>query len=483
MVRCVIHVTLVSSLMALGVVVSPTAAQAKQPSHAQGPALNELSAFVDSVITAEMAREKIPGAAFVYVQNGQIGFSRGYGLANVERRSRVVADSTIWRIGSISKVFTATAVVQLFDREQVALDAPVDRYVHRVKIPANYPEPVTVRDLLDHTAGFDEIRPGTQASTRDSVLPLDKFLEGRLVRIRPPGRTTAYSTYGITLAGDLVEEVSGVPYETFLARNIWKPLRMKGTCITVPESWAKDVAVGYEIESDSLAAQPWEWYHTTPASSINATATDMAQFMLAHLGDGASRSGRILTGNAAREMHRQQATMDPRLPGFALGFYEDYVGSLRVLEHGGNMAGFSAMMVLIPEANAGFFVVNHFEGSRLRDNLKYALLERFFPRARERKPVPPLPPASKVNAKRFVGRYAPLPSCWSCEPARVWSLMEVKANDDGTLSLVGGRWIAADSLCFVRENGSGYIAFRTDSTGSVAQLFAGSYWGWQKLPD
>ena len=479
MTRYVIHVTLAGAMLAVGYILATAAASAStEPVN-----LAQLSTFVDSTITAEMAREKIPGAVFVYVQNGRVVLKRGYGMANAERRSRVVVDSTIWRIGSISKVFTATAVVQLSDRGRVSLDAPVDRYVQRVKIPATYPEPVTVRDLLDHTAGFDEIRPGTQASTRDSVLPLDKFLEGRLVRIRPPGRTTAYSTYGITLAGELVEEVSGESYEAYLARNVWKPLGMSRTCITVPQGWARDVAVGYELEGDSLVAQPWEWYHTIPASSINATATDMAQFMLAHLGKGALHGGRILSAKATGEMHRQQATMDPRLPGFALGFYEDYVGGLRVLEHGGNMAGFSALMVLIPEANAGFFVVNQLEGSRLRDNLKYTLLERFFPRARERKPVPSLPSPAQVNAKRFVGRYAPLPSCWSCQPTRVWSVMEVKANDDGTLSLVGGRWVATDSLCFVRDSGSGYIAFRTDSTGSIAQLFAGSYWGWQRLPE
>jgi len=201
----------------------------------------------------------------------------------------------------------------------------------------------------------------------------------------------------------------------------------------------------------------------------------------AHLGRGAAGGVRILSERAALEMQRQQASMHPSIPGYALGFNEDYVGDLRVLEHGGNMAGFSSLMVLIPTDRAGFFVVNHREGSNLRDNLKRALLERSFPAARVRRLVPPPPPAGAVQAERFAGRYAPLTSCWSCRPVRAGSLMTVTANADGTLGFASGRWIAVDSLRFVRENGTGYIVFRSDSSGVIRELFAGAYWGWQKL--
>ena len=439
-----------------------------------------LQAFVDSIITAEMTSAKIPGAAFVLVQDGRIVLQRGYGLADVAHHRPVVPESTVWRVGSISKVFTATAVMQLVDRGLVDLDAPVDRYVHRVTIPSlEGARPVTVRDLLDHTAGFDEIRPGTQAATRDSIQPLDRFLQGKLVRLRPPGRTTVYSTYGMTLAGELIEEVSGMSYEAFLKRNIWKPLGMTHTGVDVPPDGAT-TARGYEIQGDSLVPQPWEWYHTIPASSVNATVTDMARFMNAHLGQGV----RILSKNAAREMQRQQVTMDPSIPGYALGFYEDFVGDLRVLEHGGNMAGFSAQMVLIPTARIGFFIVSHVEGATLRNNLKWTLLERLFPAARARRPVPPtLPSPDQVRADRFAGRYVALTSCWSCNPVRASGLMTVTANPDGTLQFMGGRWIWVDSTRFVRESGSAYIVFRADSSGVMRDLFAGSFWGWRRIPE
>ena len=473
--------TVVFALLLLAA--SAAARSAGTPQEGDAVDRAQLAAYVDSFVVAEMGREKIPGAGFVFVQNGKVVFQRGYGLADIARGRPVIPDSTIWRIGSISKVFTATAVMQLVDRGLVDLDAPVDRYVRRVTIPHAYPEAVTVRQLLDHTAGFDEIRPGTQAATRDSVLPLDRFLQNRLVQDRPPGHTIAYSTYGITLAGELVEEVSGMSFEAFLEHNIWKPLGMTRTSVSMPAE-GEDVALGYELSGGSATAQPWEWYHTTPASSVNATVADMARFLLAHLGLGASNGARILSERSALEMQRQQVTMHPSIPGYALGFNEDYIGGLRVLEHGGNMAGLSSLMVLIPAVRAGFFVVYHHEESRLRNDLKWLLLERFFPAARQRHPVPaPLPPVERVHPERFAGRYIPLTSCFSCTPLRAGSMLTLTANPDGSLGFAGGRWIAVDSLLFVNESGSGYIVFRPDSSGGGGlQLFAGGFWGWQKVP-
>jgi CubicO group peptidase (beta-lactamase class C family) len=474
------------AIAAIGAAAACSSPNSKQHERSQSAELinaKDLAAFVDSFVTARMTEERIPGAGFVFVQNGQVLLTRGYGLDDVARQRPVAPDSTIWRIGSISKVFTATAVMQLVDRGEVKLDAPVEDYVRRVAIPHSYPDPVTVRHLLTHTAGLDEIRPGTQAATRDSVLPLDRFLESRLVRIRPPGRTIAYSTYGITLAGEMIEEISGESIETFFRRNIWEPLRMTRTSIEFPPpAFQDEIAVGYETSGDSLVAQPWEWYHTTPASSINSTVSDMGRFLLGHLQSGGADDARLLSDGAFEEMHRQQITMHPSIPGYALGFYEDFVGGLRVLEHGGNMAGFSSLMVLIPTERAGLFVVNHFEGSRLRDDLKWLLLERFFPAARQKRPVPAtLPQAEQVRAERFAGKYIPLTSCFSCQPIRAASLMTVTANDDGTLQFAGGRWIAVDSLRFVKESGSGHIAFRADSSGVIQELSAGAFYAWQRV--
>jgi CubicO group peptidase (beta-lactamase class C family) len=439
---------------------------------------DEIRTFVDSFMAAELGPRHIPGAAFVFVRDGKIVAMRGYGLADVERRTPVIPESTIFRIGSISKVMTAMAVLQLADRGRIDLSADPARYVKRVSIPTNYPQPITVEQLLTHTAGFDEIRPGTQAPTRDAVLPFPDFLATRLVRVRPPNETIAYSTYGVTLAGELVEEVSGLPIEDYLTKEIWRPLGMTRTNINVPDSLRKWTAIGYEYVKDTLRPQPWEWYHTTPASSVNATTEDMGRFIIAQLAKGNA----ALSDRALRNMQRQHVTMHPRIPGVALGFYENSVGELRFIEHGGDVAGFSSLLVLLPSENIGFFMTMHLEGNNLRDLLKERLLQRLYPSARRLLPVPAKIPDDGASIAKYAGRYAPTSSCHSCRPRSVPYIMNVTANPDGTVGVSNKRWIRVEDEVFVREDGTGEIAFRTNATGAVTHMFWGGVWSFEKLP-
>ena len=440
----------------------------------------ELQPFLDAFFAEQMAEQHIPGAAFVFVQDGAVVFSKGYGVADIERQQPVSADTTIFRIGSISKVFTAEAVVQLADRGQLDLHADVNGSLKRVQVPATFAEPVTAAQLISHTAGFDEIRPGTQAPDAASVLPLPDFLAPRLVRLWPPGQIPMYSTYGITLAGTLVEDVSGLPFEEYMAANIWGPLGMTRTCITVPPELAGDVATGYEFGDAGQEPQAWEWYHTTPASSINSTAADMARWMIAHLQDGRLGEVRTLSEAAARDMHRTHATGHPQVAGLAYGFEEEWYGDLRLLVHGGNVAGFSSLVVLIPERGAGFFVVNHHEPSNLRNDLKWALLERCYGPASKSEVPEPLPD-SVARAAAFAGRYGWNTYCHTCSEPTPWVVLTVDANPDGTLSLNGRRWIEVEPALFVRDDGASRIAFRTDEEGSVTHLFSGGFWVFERL--
>jgi CubicO group peptidase (beta-lactamase class C family) len=477
-----------AAAIAIGALV--VAATAARPSASPARLLSDdgavdpagLAAFVDSVIGAEMRREGIPGAAFVFVQDGRVVYEKGYGLANVAELRPADPETTIWRIGSISKTFTALAVTQLADRGRVDLRADVNRYLSRVHVPDTYPLPVTVRDLLTHTSGLDEIRPGTQAPSADKVLPFAEFLRPRLARVRPPGETISYSTYGITLAGELVEEVSGMDFEDYLRANVWLPLGMRRTAIAVPPELSRDLATGYERAGDSLQVAAWEWYHTTPASSVNGTAADMARYMIALLQHGRLGAARVLSDSMGGEMLARQASPHPLVPGVTLGLWEDYVGRLRVVEHGGNVAGFSSQMTLIPSENAGFFVVGHFEGSHLRDDLREALLKRLYPAARARRPVPPPPADFAARGAAYVGRYAWTTSCHTCTPRSTSVVLTVTVRDNA-LFFAGNRWIEVAPLLFVRHDGTGYVSFRTDAAGRVVAMFPGSFWSFERLPD
>ena len=438
----------------------------------------ELARFVDPLVSAQMTKEQIPGAVFILVQNGRVLYQRGYGFANLSNQKPVDPEKTIWRIGSISKVFTATAAVQLADRGKYKLTDDVNLYLRKFKVPATFPEPVRFEHLLTHTAGFDEIRPGTRADTEAELLPLGDFLATKLIRLRPPGRVISYSTYGMTLAGHIVEQVSGLDFETYMTRNIWRPLGMTRTNIVVPDSLKTDLAQGYELDSGVNKPAMWEWYHTTPASSINGSAADMGRFMIAHLQNGRYGNARILSESAARDMHRQHATSHPKLAGFAYGFYEDFTNGERILRHGGNVEGFSAQMTLLPERGIGFFIATQHEPARLKDVIHQALLDHYFP-AKE-KPLPAVPMAGyREQASRFAGTYELNQFCHSCgADRREYYRIEVKANSDGSISItdVPEPLVEVSPLFFRRRSGSGgALAFREDSSGRITQA-AGDAW-------
>ncbi|HKS07645.1 MAG TPA: serine hydrolase domain-containing protein [Gemmatimonadaceae bacterium] len=463
-----------------------TAFVAKQQTVPPGPRDRaELNAFLDSAVNAMMKRDRIPGAAVCFVRNGELFTCRGYGVSDIARKTPVSPDSTIWRIGSISKVFTAFGVVQLADQGRVDLNADVNRYLTSVKVKDTLGGPVLVEHLLDHTAGFDEIRPGTMAPNAAAVLPLGEFLRTRLVRVRSSGTTTSYSTYGMTLAGAMIEDVTKQSHERFLDSAVWAPLGMKSTNVNVPASQAHRVAIGYSVRGDSVLPEPWEWYLTTPASSVNSTARDMSTFIIANLQLGRVGNARVLSQYASRFMQRQHATPHPRLPGFALGFYEDYVGALRTVEHAGDMAGFSALMVLIPEHNDGFFIVQHREGGSMRDELKERILNRYYPASLVRLPVPAPPPDFRTRVGDFVGRFVPSTSCHTCTPRSAPYIVSITAAPDSSALMMsiarGRRFIEVAPLLFVREDGSGYVAFRRGPSGTVTEMFVGNIWNFERV--
>lgn len=224
----------------------------------------DLEKFFDPIFTEHMQKSQIPGAVLVVVKEGRILLTKGYGYANLEKKTPVVPDKTIFRVGSITKVFTATAVMQLADRNLIKLSDNVNKYLNHLKIQDTYPQPVTFANLLTHSAGFDEISPGRMTTSADKVIPLDQFIQSRLIRRSPPGDISSYETYSISLAAHLVENVSGTPFKEYLDKNIFKPLGMERTSITsVPADQRPNLATGYEYSKES-GYRPLEFVCSTP---------------------------------------------------------------------------------------------------------------------------------------------------------------------------------------------------------------------------
>jgi CubicO group peptidase (beta-lactamase class C family) len=437
---------------------------------------------VDSILGAGMAREQIPGAAFILVQNGRVVLARGYGRADVAGERPWDPDLTVFPIASISKLFTATAVMQLADRQRIDLDADVNRYLRRVRVPPTYAEPVTAAHLLSHTAGFDEL-PGRRVRNAAELMPLDRFLATRLIRVHAPGEVTSYSSYGMALAGLLVEDVAGAPFEEYLRREIWQPLGMTRTTITVRASDSAGMATAYELDGSRPVPVPYEIYQTPPSTSILSTTADMGRFMLAHLQGGGLGDARILSDSTAALMHRRRATLHPRLPGWTLGFQENDLNGRRLIEHGGDIGGFSSLLTLLPADGVGLFVVHHLEGANLRFDVRQAVLDRYFPDQRPLQAPTPNPAAAE-RVRRFAGRYRASIFCHSC-PGGGPNVQdfEVVANADGTITAWDERWVEVGPLYFVSGDGRRHLGFAEDKTGRVVALTAGSWRVLERIGD
>ncbi|MGC2244615.1 MAG: serine hydrolase domain-containing protein, partial [Candidatus Aquilonibacter sp.] len=247
----------------------------------------DLDTFYAGLMPYALHRADIPGAVLVVVKDGKILFAKGYGYADIKTKRPVDPATTIFRPGSVSKLFTWTAVMQLVQAGKIDLDADVNKYID-FTIPPYDGKPVTMRNLMTHSAGFEETVRDLLVDTKAQVLPIDMYLKRRLpTRIFPPGEIIAYSNYGATLAGYIVQRVSGEKFEDYIAKHIFTPLGMLHSSFVqpLPPNLAPLMATGY-LNASEGKTKPFEYVDTAPAGSSSSTGIDMAHFMLAYLDGG-----------------------------------------------------------------------------------------------------------------------------------------------------------------------------------------------------
>lgn len=446
----------------------------------------EVEAFLDGLIDAQREAYHLPGATVAVVQDGQLLLAKGYGYADLAARTPVVADQTLFRPGSISKLLIWTAVMQLVEAGQLDLDADVNTYLTAFKIPSTYPEPITLAHLLTHTPGFEERGEGLFLRSVDEKLPLADYLQRYMpARVRPPGTLTAYSNYGTTLAGYMIEQVTGMPYEQYIEEKILQPLQMTRSTFRqpLPPALAPDMAVGYLYSGGQYQPRDFEVVQASPAGALSATATDMANFMIAHLQNGRFGDTHILQEATARTMHEQLFTNDPRVSGFAHGFIEATLNGQTLLWHAGDTIFFHSTLVLLPEHNLGFFVsYNGATGSLAYMSTMRAVMDHYFPA-----PVtaPPAPIAdAAAQAQRVAGSYVAARSNQSGveKVANLFQLLNVQPLANGELLVSMGtpaqltmRYVATDPLVYVPVDVLpslfGNLVFRANAQGQVTHLF------------
>ncbi|MEY7850414.1 serine hydrolase domain-containing protein [Natrarchaeobius sp. A-rgal3] len=321
----------------------------------------ELEALVDDLIGEEMAKHDVPGATVAVVEGDETVLVKGYGEADIETGEPVRANETAFMIGSVGKLVTWTAVMQGVEDGTLDLDEDVNTYLEdsEVEISDTYDEPVTLRHLGTHTAGFDtRLNPG-MVENPDEVTSLETALvETQPDRVSPPGEEPRYSNWGTMLAGHVVAEAHDTTFEQYVHSEIFEPLEMDHSTFAqpVPDDQPGELAAPHMPTADGVERDDRVYINWRPAGSMSATATDMATFMSAHLGDGAAGDARILEPETAETMHDVHHERHPALTDWRYGFYEYGPPEDDLIAHSGGTVHETTKLVLAPEEDVGVFV-------------------------------------------------------------------------------------------------------------------------------
>jgi CubicO group peptidase (beta-lactamase class C family) len=442
----------------------------------------DLEPFLDALLPAQLQNRDMAGAVIAVVKDGRILLAKGYGYADYSAKKPVVADQTLFRPGSISKVFTATAVMQLVEQGKLDLDRDVNDYLD-FPIPKTFPEPVTLRRILTHTAGFEETLKNLFVPSADKMPPLRDYLIAAMpARIFPPGKVPSYSNYGLTLAGYIVERVSGEPFAKYIGAHILTPLGMDHSTFAqpLPENLEPKISRGY------LAAEQgprmFEFVSASPAGALSATASDMSRFMLALLGEGTLEGATILKPDSVHAMEVKQFGLHPDLHAIGLILMDYSMNGQRIVGHGGDTIYFHSDMMLMPEARVGLFISYNSAGSRAgggRTEVIRAFVNRYFP-----EPVTPSTPidikAAQADGRAVAGIYNGSRRAESTflKVAAVLGQFAVASDQNGVLTIEGmqsprgglKKWREVGPLVYREVDGPDLIAFRRDPDGTVTEL-------------
>lgn len=384
--------------------VLPTQAPAKAAStSAHELTQADVDAWLDGFMPYALRAGGIPGAVVVVVKDGQPVTMRGFGYADVKSRKPVDPNTTLFRPGSVSKLFTWTAVMQQVQAGKIDLDKDINAYLD-FKIPEKFGKPITMRHLMTHTAGFAETAKYLINFDKQPPMPLDKALSRWVPeRIYAPGAMPAYSNYGASLAGYIVERVSGEPFNQYVQRHILQPAGMLHSTFEqpLPAKFAAAMSEGYEYGSNK--PQAYEIIPLAPAGALAATGADMGRFMIAHLANG----GPLLNPATAQQMYAPAANPFSALPGMALGFYHEDRNGLNIVGHGGDTVYFHSDLHLFVDKNVGLYISlnslgKEAAGHSLRGQLFEEFTDRYFPA-----PETNLPTAStaKAHGEALSGHY------------------------------------------------------------------------------
>lgn len=299
-----------------------------------------------------------PGASIVVVKDNNIVHAEGYGFTSLEMDTPVDASTTVFEWGSISKLFVWVSALQLVEQGKLDLTSPISNYLSKDEMPKlQYDEPITMLHLMNHTAGFEEYFINLILDSKKSVVPLATTLKNdQPYQSYRPGEKVSYSNYSTSLAAYIIEKITNQSYEDYVKRNIFTPLAMNDTIVTITndadlEKIKNKRATGYySIKDGEFTETGFSYLSLYPSGSINGPATDLAKFaqaLLAKTDEDNLLFGQLETLDL---LYSTTHSASELTPGVAHGFWE-YQGTFKSYAHGGNTMGFSTNFHVVPAAN------------------------------------------------------------------------------------------------------------------------------------
>jgi D-alanyl-D-alanine-carboxypeptidase/D-alanyl-D-alanine-endopeptidase len=409
--------TIVTAALSVSLLAPAVYAAPVEPSAALAPkALNAENAttFLNDFFATEQIKSQYVGASVVIVKDGKTVAQRGYGFADLETKKPIDPASSVFRIASVSKTFTAAAVMQLVEQGKISLQDDFTKYVKDLKFDNPFGKPVTIEHLLTHTTGFEIRDPQPEDIHTDfgKVVEIEDYVRGHMPSVvREPGSAYMYDNFASMLIGLIVQKVSGLPFNDYMEQNIFKPLKMDSSRFLLDKKLKENLVSEYDAANGKH-----ELYAVTPTvmpqGGMFSTADDISKFMIAFLNGGSTESGSILKQATVDQMETYRSSIHPLLPNTTYGFEAPIQlpgagSSSSVIAKFGDIVGTSSLMFLIPEQKTGVFITYNKIGP-LRDFFYQAFIKSFFPAYVEPAKFDAFMPNTSDTLNKFTGIYTDL---------------------------------------------------------------------------
>ncbi len=439
----------------------------------------DLEAFFDGILPMQLERSDIAGASVLVMKDGNVLLAKGYGYADLKSKKPVDPTATIFRLASISKLFTWVSVMQLVEKGQLNLDTDVNQYLDFQIRPA-FNKPVTLRNLMTHTGGFEEtVNDIIFTDPKKAITLRDFLIHNQPMRIFPPGEVPAYSNYGVGLASYIVQRASGEPFEQYVQEHIFAPLAMTHSSFYQPLQ--KDLSSlpseGYKGDTTKPPVG-FEIFNPVGAGGISSSAADMGRFGQALLNGGTLDGRSILKPETLALMWTPQFRATDKLPAQCMGFYQTWRNDLRWIGHEGDLIAFHSLFFVEPQQKLVLFVSYNSAGGgdKPRPEIIKYFSDRYFPSSTK----PEFVKTPLTELKAIEGRYQSSRRGESTK-LKLGNLLEQRSaqvNKDGVMTIEDVKdlrghqvhWKAIGKDLWQAENDQERIFGIRDGSGKIVRV-------------